>query len=74
MLDLDLISTDTMIQMRDRPRIVSWAKRMKDAGKKAALSRKRRGAARQRKWRLAGRKAAATRARNKAAGVQKGGA
>ena len=68
MLDLDLISTDAMTQMRDRPRVVRWAKRMKDAGKKAALSRKQRGAARRRKWRLAALKAAATRARNKAAG------
>ena len=67
MLDLDLISTETMIQMRDRPRIVSWAKRMKDAGKKAALSRKRRGAALRRKRRSAALKAAATRARNKSA-------
>ena len=74
MLDLDLISTDTMIQMRDRPRVVSWAKRMKDAGRKSALSRKQRAAGRRRKWRLAGLKAAATRARNKAAGPQKSGA
>src|SRR6266568_8580066 len=71
MFDLDLISTDTMIQMRDRPRVVRWAKRMKDAGKKAAASRKQRGAARRRKRRLAALKAAATRARNKAAGLQK---
>jgi len=74
MFDLDLISTDTMIQMRDRPRVVRWAKRMKDAGKKAAASRKQREAARRRKWRSAALKAAATRARNKAADVQKGGA
>ena len=65
MLDLDLISTETMIQMRDRPREVRWDKRMKDAGQKAALSRKRR---------KAGLKAAATRASNKALGVQKVGA
>lgn len=69
MLDLDLISTDTMIQMRDRPRVVRWSKRMKDAGQKALLSRKRGEAARRRKWRKAGLKAAATRARNKAVGV-----
>src|SRR6266516_1169842 len=74
MFDLDLISTETMIQMRDRPRIVRWAKRMKDAGKKAAASRKQREAARRRKWRSAALKAAATRARNKAADIQKGGA
>jgi len=65
MLDLDLISTDTMIQMRDRPRVVRWAKRMKDAGKKAALSRRKRQAIFHRKRRLAALKAAATRARNK---------
>ena len=65
MFDLDLISTDTMIQMRDRPRVVRWAKRMKDAGKKAALSRKQRAATRKRKRRLAALKAAVTRARNK---------
>jgi hypothetical protein len=46
MHDLDLISTETIIQMRDRPKIVTWSKRMKDAGKKAALTRKRRTAAR----------------------------
>jgi hypothetical protein len=74
MLDLDLISTETMIQMRDRPRVVRWAKRMKDAGKKAASSRRLRELTRRRKWRNAGLKAAATRARNKAAGVSKVGA
>ena len=57
MHDLDLIPTETIIQMRDRPKIVTWSKRMKDAGKKAAITRK---------WRLAGMKAAETRARNKA--------
>ncbi|MFO0793978.1 MAG: HNH endonuclease signature motif containing protein [Candidatus Brocadiaceae bacterium] len=45
MHDLDLISTETIIQMRDRPKVVVWSKRMKDAGKKAALKRKRRAAA-----------------------------
>jgi predicted restriction endonuclease len=74
MLDLDLISTEAMIQIRDRPRIVRWAKRMKDAGQKALVSRKRREALRRRKWRKAGLKAAATRASNKAAGVHKVGA
>ena len=63
MLDLDLISTETITLMRDRPRVVRWSKRMKDAGKKAALSRKKRQAAQRRKWRLAGLKAAATRRR-----------
>src|SRR6266436_7515463 len=65
MFDLDLISMETMIQMRDRPRVVRWAKRMKDAGKKAAMSRKRRQSVFRRKRRLAALKAAATRARNK---------
>ena len=69
MLDLDLISTEAMIQMRDRPRVVRWAKRMKDAGKKAALSRKTRRASFRRKRRSAALKAAATRARNKATGA-----
>jgi hypothetical protein len=55
MLDLDLISNDTIIAMRDRPKIVTWSKRMKDAGKKAARKRKRT---------LAARKAAETRRRN----------
>jgi len=58
MHDLDLISTETIIQMRERPKVVTWSKRMKDAGKKAATTRK---------WRLAGMKAAETRAKNKAA-------
>lgn len=52
MHDLDIISTATIIEMRDRPKVVQWAKRMKDAGQKAALTRRRRSA---------GRKAAATR-------------
>ena len=52
MHDLDLISTETIILMRDRPKIVTWSKRMKDAGKKAAIKRRRNAAAK---------KAAATR-------------
>ena len=52
MHDLDLISTETIILMRDRPKIVTWSKRMKDAGKKAAIQRRRNAA---------GKKAAATR-------------
>ncbi len=60
MHDLDLISTETIIQMRDRPKIVKWAKRMKDAGKKAALTRKHSAA---------GRKAAETRKRNRGSNV-----
>src|ERR1017187_7615448 len=62
MLDLDLISTEAMIQMRDRRREPDWGKRLKDAGQKALLRRKRREAVRRRKWRKAGLKAAATRA------------
>jgi hypothetical protein len=58
MHDLDLISTTTIIEMRDRPKVVTWSKRMKDAGRKAADTRKRR---------QAGRKAAATRALSRAA-------
>jgi L-lactate utilization protein LutB len=68
MHDLDIISTETIREMRDRPRVVRWSKRMKDAGKKAAQSRKQSESARRRKWRLAGLKAAATLARN---GAQK---
>ncbi len=55
MLDLDLISNDSIIAMRDRPKIITWSKRMKDAGKKAAQKRKRT---------LAARKAVETRRRN----------
>ena len=63
MHDLDLISTETIIQMRDRPKKVVWAKRMKDAGRKAAISRAK--TLLKRKWRMAGLKAARTRARKK---------
>ena len=66
MHDLDLISTETIIQMRDRPKVVVWAKRMKDAGRKAAASRKK--SAEKKKWHLAGIKAAQTRAKNKKLG------
>ena len=44
MHDLDLISTATIIEMRDREKVVDWSKRMKDAGKKAAATRKNRAA------------------------------
>ncbi len=57
MHDLDIISTETIIQMRDRPKVVNWSKRMKDAGQKAATKRK---------WKLAGKKAAETRRKNNA--------
>jgi hypothetical protein len=56
MHDLDLISTETIIQMRDRPKIVNWSKRMKEAGRKAALARDSKAA---------GKKAAETRRRNR---------
>lgn len=62
MHDLDLISTETIIQMRDRPKVVVWAKRMKDAGKKAAISRAK--TLTKRKWQMAGIKAAKTRKEN----------
>jgi hypothetical protein len=58
MHDLDLISTEVIIEMRDRPEEVRWAKRMKDAGQKAALTRK---------LKLAGKKAAETRRKNREA-------
>jgi hypothetical protein len=62
MHDLDLISTETIIQMRDRPKVVVWAKRMKNAGKKAAISRAK--TLTKRKWQMAGIKAAKTRKEN----------
>jgi hypothetical protein len=62
MLDLDLISTATIIEMRDRPKVAVWAKRMKDAGVKSAKSRRR--SAEKLKWKQAGLKAAETRKRN----------
>ena len=46
MLDLDLISNEIIIQMRDRPKTVTWKKRMKDAGAKAAKTRGLRARAR----------------------------
>jgi 5-methylcytosine-specific restriction endonuclease McrA len=45
MHDLDIISTPTIFEMRDRPKTVNWRKRMKDAGQKAALTLKRKRAA-----------------------------
>jgi len=55
MLDLDLISNDIIVQMRDRPKTLTWKKRMKDAGAKAARTQM---------LRSRGRKAAATRLAN----------
>ncbi len=46
MHDIGLIPTEVVLQMRDGSRAVDWAKRMKDAGAKAALTRKRQAAAR----------------------------
>jgi len=63
MHDLDLVSTDTIILMRDRPRIVRWSKLMKDAGPKAAITRAK--TLQKLKRQLAGIKAAKTRAKNK---------
>jgi hypothetical protein len=51
--------------MRDRPRVVKWAKRMKDAGIKAALTRRRSIVALTRKRRKAARKAVETRVKNR---------
>ena len=66
MHDLDLISTETIIQMRDRPKVVRWSKRMKDAGQKAATSRLRRAVAKKKSRRVTALKAAATRRQNAA--------
>jgi hypothetical protein len=52
MHDIDLISTEIIIKMRDTEKRVDWGKRLKDAGQKSGLTRKRR---------TAGRKAAKTR-------------
>ncbi len=46
MYDIDLISKKIIVEMRDKEKRVDWSKRMKDAGVKAALTRKRRLAAR----------------------------
>src|ERR1700688_870290 len=51
MHDLDLITTETIVLMRDRPKRVVWAKRMKDAGSKAAETRRK--TAEKAKWRKA---------------------
>lgn len=64
MHDLDLISTETIILMRDRPKVVVWAKRMKDAGAKAAATK--RVNATKLKWKKAGKKAAESRKHNAA--------
>jgi HNH endonuclease len=45
MHDINIISTPTILDMRDSFKKVNWKKRMKDAGQKAALTRKRKRAA-----------------------------
>jgi predicted restriction endonuclease len=62
MYDLDLITKETIILMRDRPKIAVWAKLMKDAGAKAAATRRKTQEKLKRK--SAGQKAAKTRKRN----------
>ena len=55
MLDIDLLPTESVILLRDRPKIIDWTKRNKDAHKKAMETIKRKKIAQ---------KAAATRKRN----------
>ncbi len=50
MYDLDLISTETIKEMRDRKKVADWSKRMKDAGIKAAKARKKNLAKRRTKY------------------------
>ena len=71
MYDLDLISADTIIEMRDRPKVVNWKKRMKDAGARAKITRLKNASARRRKLRNAGLKAAAKRKQNAALAANK---
>ena len=67
MHDIDLIPTEVIVQMRDRPKQVRWAKRMKDAGRKAVITRRKKAAMIRKKWRQAGLRAAATRRKRKEA-------
>jgi predicted restriction endonuclease len=62
MYDGNLISKDALIVLRDNPRKIDWSASMKDAGVKAAKTRKARAA---------GRKAAQTRLKNLQAKVVK---
>jgi len=64
MHDLDLITTEIIVQMRDRLRRVVWRKRMKDGGQKAKKTRE--ANAKTAKSRTAGLKAAETRRKNSA--------
>ena len=57
MMDIGLIPIKLVVQMRDQEKEVDWSKRMKDAGVKAARTRKRKAA----KRRAAARKAVKTR-------------
>ncbi len=41
MLDVDIFPTKTVKMLRDRPKIIDWSKRTKDAGKKASETLKR---------------------------------
>lgn len=70
MHDIDLISTEIMIEIRDRPKVPNQKKRMKDAGAKAWDTRKRRAEALRRKRRTAAKKAVATRQHNRLKGVR----
>ena len=74
MHDIDLISTEMIIEMRDHPRRTDWSKLLKDAAKKAAATRKKRKATRSagktedamtRKRKAAARKPAETRRKNR---------
>ncbi|MBI1320713.1 MAG: hypothetical protein GC168_17450 [Candidatus Hydrogenedens sp.] len=49
MHDIGMIPTAVVVEMRDRERTIDWSIRMKDAGKKAAQTRKRKAAAK-RAW------------------------
>lgn len=64
MYDLGLIPNGMILEMRDRERVVDWSNRMKDAGQKAAATRKRLADAVRRKRRAAALKAAETRRQN----------
>ena len=64
MHDVDIISTEMVKELRDRTRKVDWSRRMKDAGKKAAATRKANESKDTLKWHLAGLKAVETRKQN----------
>ena len=64
MLDLDLIAERVVRTMRRRKKIADWSKRMKDAGKKAGLTRKKNLKKRQAELSVRARKAWETRKQN----------